>query len=338
MTSRRTGQHRVTPPRHGRAPRLAVLLFVVPLFPSIVGATRDAGLTGHVLINSEPADGAVVFLQPPPGVSFPPSPVQRTIRQEKLRFQPDFLAVPAGATIRFENHDDEIHNIHSRAADNRFDIGAHMPGTVKEVTLQHPGAVPIRCRTHETMRGLIVVTPSPYFAVTDTSGRFEIQNVPPGRYRIEAWHPQLTAEERTAGAVSLDLGKGIRVIDLRFAAKAATGTDLTETMGRDWTSVVDQIRADLDRAIGQWKNGSITAATSRVMSVQSRLYAESGLRDAVAKVFGQDRAADHERRLDALRKQIQGLGTETTTAAMLKNDAAVLVEGLMRDADTLPGS
>jgi plastocyanin len=337
MTSR-TGQPRVTPPRHGHALRLAVLLFVAPLLPSTVGATGDAGLTGRVLINSEPADRAVVFLQPPPGVSFPPAPVQHTIRQEKLRFQPDFLAVPAGATIRFENHDDEIHNIHSRAADNRFDIGAHMPGTVKEVTLKNPGAVPIRCRTHDTMRGLIVVTPSPYFAVTDTRGRFEIRNVPPGRYRIEAWHPQLTAEERTAGAVSLDLETGVRVIELRFAAKAATGTDLTETMGRDWTSVVDQIRAELDRAIGQWKNGSITAATSRVMSVQSRLYAESGLRDAVAKVFGKDRAADHERRLDALRKQIQGIGTAPATEAVLEREATALVTGLRRDAEELPGS
>ncbi len=338
VRSPRTVQDQVAKPRCDLARRLAVLLFVVPLLPSTVGAATGGGVTGRVLINSEPADGAVVFLQPPPGVSFPPSSAQRTIRQEKLRFQPDFLVVPAGAMIRFENHDDEIHNIHSRAPQNRFDTGAHLPGTVKEVTLKHPGAVPIRCRTHETMRGLIIVTPSPYFALADTLGRFEIRNVPPGRYRMEAWHPRLTSEERALGAVDLDLDTEAQIVQLRFTAKAPTGTDLTETMGHDWVSVVEEIRTELDRAISHWKNGSLTAATSRVMSVQSRLYAESGLRDAVAKTFGKDRAAEHERRLDALRKRIQGIGTETTTESMLKTDAAALVEGLMRDADKLPGS
>lgn len=295
-------------------------------------------MTGRVLINSEPADRAVVFLQPPPGLSFAPSSAPHTIRQEKLRFEPDFLVVPAGATIRFENHDDEIHNIHSRAAENRFDTGAHLPGTVKEVILKNPGAVPIRCRTHQNMRGLIIVTPSPYFAVADTLGRFEIPNVPPGRYRVEAWHPRLTTEERAAGTADLDLDTKAQVVQLRFTAKAPPGTDLTETIGRNWVSVVEEIRSGLDRAISRWKNGNVTAATSKVMSVQSRLYGESGLRDAIAEILGKDQAAEHERRLDALRKRIQGIGTETTTEAMLKNDAAVLVDGLMKDARKIPGS
>jgi plastocyanin len=295
-------------------------------------------VTGQVLINSEPADGAVVFFHTPPDLRVPPSTVQYTIRQEELRFKPAFLVVPAGATIRFENHDDEIHNIHSRATDNRFDIGAHMPGTVKEVTLKNPGAVPIRCRTHQSMRGLIIVAPSSYFAVADKLGRFEIRNVPTGRHRVEAWHPQLTSEERAKGAVGLDLDGGVQVVELRFTAKAPAGTDLTETTDRDWISVVEQIRTELDRAISHWKNGSITAATSKVMSVQSRLYGESGLRDAIAENFGKNRATEHERGLDALRKRIQGIGTEPTTAASLRDHAAALVDGLMRDARKLPGS
>lgn len=315
-----------------------MLLCLIWLVPSaVLAGTTGVQVSGRVLINEEPAGGAVVFLQAPPGRALPPPTAPYTIRQEKLRFQPDFLVVPAGATIRFENHDDEIHNIHSRAAENRFDTGAHLPDTVKEVTLKNPGAVPIRCRTHHTMRGLIIVTPSPYFAVADGLGRFDIRDVPPGRYQVDAWHARLTTEERAGGAVDLDLDKGGRSVDLRFAAKAPAGTDLTETVDRDWISVVEQIRADLDRAIGHWKNGSRTAATSRVMSVQSRLYGESGLRDAIAKVFGKDRAAEHERRLDTLRKNIQGIGKDPTTEAGLKHEVATLIGGLMKDAKRLPG-
>lgn len=335
VRSPRTVQDQVAKPRCDLARRLAVLLLVVPLFPSTVGATTGGGVTGYVLINSESADGAVVSLQPPPGASFPPSSAQYTIRQERLRFHPDFLVVPAGATIRLENHDDEIHNINSRAPENRFDTGAHLPGTVREVTLRNPGAVPIRCRTHRNMRGLIIVTPSPYFAVTDKLGRFEVRNVPPGRYRIETWHPQLAPAERASGAVDLDLDTDALAVQLRFTAKAPTGTDLTETMGHDWVSVVEEIRAELDRAVGRWRNGSTTAATTRVMSAQSRLYAESGLRDAIAKLLGKDRAAEHERRLDALRKRIQGIDSQPTSEAILRNEAAALVDALMKDAERL---
>jgi hypothetical protein len=187
------------------------------------------------------------------------------------------------------------------------------------------------------MRGLIFVAPSAYFAVSNALGQFEIPNVPPGRYRVEAWHPRLTPEERAQGAADLTLAGVPQVVELRFAAKAPAGADLTETTDRDWMSVVEQIRAELDRAVGHWKNGSITAATARVMSVQSRLYGESGLRDAIAQTFGKTRATEHEHRLDALRKRIQGIGTVPGTEAVLEREAAALVAELMKDAEKIPG-
>jgi hypothetical protein len=38
------------------------------------------------------------------------------------------------------------------------------------------------------MRAWLVVRDNPYFAVTDESGRFRITDVPPGRYKLTAWH------------------------------------------------------------------------------------------------------------------------------------------------------
>jgi plastocyanin len=307
----------------------------VPLFAPPVGGATGNAVSGRVFIDSAPVQGAVVYLRMPPGGALPSS-ATHTIQQKELRFDPAFLVVPVGATIRFENHDEEIHNIHSRAADNRFDIGAHMPGTVKEVTLKNPGAVPIQCRTHHSMRGLIFVAPSAYFAVSNALGQFEIPRVPEGRYRVEAWHPRLTPAERGQGAVDLTVAKDAQVVELRFTAKAPAGTDLTEAADGAWIPVVEEIRAELDRAIGHWKNGSFTAAAARVMSAQSRLYGESGLRDAITKVLGKDRAAEHERRLDALRKGVQGIGSEPATEVILKKDAAALVGALMEDAEKLP--
>ena len=312
-----------------------LIMLAASFVPSLAAGATKGRIAGQVQINSEPAAGAVVYLSPLDGRLLPAAPTVSTVRQEHLQFAPDFLVVPAGTTIRFENHDDEIHNIHSRSNDNRFDTGAHLPGTVKEVILKHPGVVPLRCRTHQNMRGLIIVTPSPYFSVTDNLGRFEIQDVPTDRYRIEAWHRQMTPEERARGGVVLDLETGGNTVQLRFTARAGAGTDLTETTGRDWTSVVEQIRTELDLAIALWKRGSITAATAKVMNTHSRLYGESGLREAISQISGKVRAAEHERRLDALRKRIQGIGAETTTESILKDEVAALVAGLMRDTEKM---
>jgi plastocyanin len=312
---------------------LAVMFLASWAFGSAARTDQESGtVIGEVLINAAPAAGAVVYLQPQGSRPSEPAPREVTIIQEQLRFKPSFSVVPAGTTVRFENHDDEIHNIYSKSGANRFDTGAHLPGTVKKVTLKERGAVPLRCRTHQNMRGLIFVSPSPYYSVTDDRGQFEIRNIPSGSYRIEAWHPRLTAEESARGGQTLDVKAGPKVLLLRFDAKAPSGADLTETAQQDWTSIVEQIRAELERAIASWKKANRTAATSTVMSAQSKLYGESGLRERIAQTIGPDRALEHERRFDSIRKQIQGIGgTEPVTEAALRQEANRLIDGLTAD-------
>ncbi len=40
------------------------------------------------------------------------------------------------------------------------------------------------------MEAYIVVLQNPYFAVTDTQGRYHIDNVPPGSYSLGVWAPK----------------------------------------------------------------------------------------------------------------------------------------------------
>ncbi len=59
------------------------------------------------------------------------------------------------------------------------------------------------------MNGYIVVSPTPYFAVTDKSGNYEIKNVPPGKYTIKTWSEDgkvtTQAVEVTAATTTVDL-------------------------------------------------------------------------------------------------------------------------------------
>ncbi len=44
------------------------------------------------------------------------------------------------------------------------------------------------CNVHSEMSGFIVVSPTPYFAQTDSAGNFKIDNIPDGKYTVVAWH------------------------------------------------------------------------------------------------------------------------------------------------------
>lgn len=55
--------------------------------------------------------------------------------------------------------------------------------------MQSAGLVDLRCNGgHVWMNAELMVVPHPYYTVTDESGKFELDEVPPGSYEIVAWH------------------------------------------------------------------------------------------------------------------------------------------------------
>jgi uncharacterized protein (DUF2141 family) len=60
-----------------------------------------------------------------------------------------------------------------------------------EVKIQKPEVVEVRCDVHSWMEGWLVATENPYFAVTDESGSFKLENVPAGTYTVEVWQQKL---------------------------------------------------------------------------------------------------------------------------------------------------
>jgi plastocyanin len=110
------------------------------------------------------------------------------IQQLDRRFTPDLLVVPVGSTVSFPNMDPIFHNIFSLSKPKTFDLGSYDKGETRQVAFPKPGIVDIYCRLHPNMAATVVVTPNRWYARSDRSGHFEIQNVPPGKYTIVAWH------------------------------------------------------------------------------------------------------------------------------------------------------
>ncbi|MGA7924505.1 MAG: carboxypeptidase regulatory-like domain-containing protein [Candidatus Sulfotelmatobacter sp.] len=131
----------------------------------------------------------------------PTEPV--VVEQKGCMYMPHVLAMRANQTLHMVNDDSTSHNIHPTPANNREWNKAELPGSTMDETFSRPEiAIPVKCNIHPWMRGYIAVFKHPYFVVTGKNGSFDLTNLPPGTYMIEAWHEKLgTATQKiTIGA------------------------------------------------------------------------------------------------------------------------------------------
>jgi hypothetical protein len=107
--------------------------------------------------------------------------------------------VQVGTKVEFPNLDDTFHNIFSYSPAKRFDLGRYRTDEkpVPSVMFDTPGVVVLRCEIHEHMRGVILVLATPHFTVTDLEGRYRLEGLPAGTYRLKIWLDSQTTLERT---------------------------------------------------------------------------------------------------------------------------------------------
>jgi hypothetical protein len=116
------------------------------------------------------------------------------MNQKDERFIPHLLAIPTGSTVDFPNEDRTFHNVFSLSKARRFDLGRYAAGKSKGVRFDRPGIVRVFCEIHSHMNAFILVFDHRFFAVTDENGRFRIDRVPPGTYRVTAWYEGVSQE------------------------------------------------------------------------------------------------------------------------------------------------
>jgi plastocyanin len=135
--------------------------------------------------------GAVVYVEAIPGMTFPAPAKPFAIDQKSLLFQPHVMAVPLGATVEFQNNDKVQHNIFWPSVSGNkkmsHNMGTWPTGEERSFKFDTPGVVPLLCNVHPEMSAYIIVSPTPYYALTDASGNFKIADVPDGAYTVSAW-------------------------------------------------------------------------------------------------------------------------------------------------------
>jgi plastocyanin len=112
--------------------------------------------------------------------------------QKGCMYSPHVLALQAGQPLEISNDDPTSHNIHPMPANNREWNRAELPGSkIEETFARQEIAIPVKCNVHPWMHGYVAVFKHPFFAVTGKNGSFEMKNLPPGTYTLQAWHEKL---------------------------------------------------------------------------------------------------------------------------------------------------
>jgi len=163
-----------------------ILLAVVIVFTLAASAGTIGGQVSGV------AGQSVVYVDTISGKTFPAPTQHPVLDQRGLVFQPHVTAVQVGTTVDFLNSDSVAHNVFwTSIGGNKklsHNLGTWPKGEKKSFKFDSPGAVPILCNVHPEMSAYLVVGPTPYFATSDQTGNYKIENVPDGNYTVIAWH------------------------------------------------------------------------------------------------------------------------------------------------------
>ncbi len=125
--------------------------------------------------------------------------------QRKCEYDPHVLLKPLGSDMEIVNSDAILHTVHAYEADQRtvFNIAQPVKGSRFPVKyFKTPGIYSATCDAgHPWMSAYIIVTDHPYYALSAANGRYTIDNIPSGTYKIKMWHEgvAVTRTEMEAG-------------------------------------------------------------------------------------------------------------------------------------------
>ena len=173
--------------------------------------TGENGGLGNVFVYVKDGLGQYYF-------DVPSEPVR--LDQSGCMYKPHVFGVRVGQNIEFVNSDATTHNVHALpTASREFNFSQQIKTQKDRRFFTTPEVmVRIKCDLHNWMSAFAGVVDHPYFAVTQPAGRFELKQVPPGTYTIEAWHEKLGTQTQRVTLTE----KASAEITFTFKASAAT--------------------------------------------------------------------------------------------------------------------
>ncbi|NKB59802.1 MAG: hypothetical protein GKS00_26090 [Alphaproteobacteria bacterium] len=123
------------------------------------------------------------------------------VDQKGCRFRPWAQVVRPGFFVIRNSDAGVLHNINAReligvekgrvVKKTLFNFGQPDPGDIKEkIKPRRSNYIGINCEAHNFMFGFMLAPVHPYAVVVGDDGSYSIDNIPPGKYTLKAWHPR----------------------------------------------------------------------------------------------------------------------------------------------------
>jgi plastocyanin len=156
---------------------------------------KDAPIKSERLVVDPASKGvkfALVYLPRPTAVNEDAKKAAASAKvefdQKGCIFLPHVLAVMTGVPVELKSSDSVNHNVNVKLKNSGFNkIVTQGPATPFTPSAQERTPGQVVCDIHPWMSAWWMVLDSPYFAVTDAQGNFEIKNVPAGTQKVVVW-------------------------------------------------------------------------------------------------------------------------------------------------------
>jgi plastocyanin len=181
---------------------------------ALAGTSLANEIKGKVSVQGiKSAENIAVYVDAIPDKKFDAPKDHVVIDQRKMAFIPHVVAVQQGTTVEFLNSDAVGHNVYwpSISGNKKLshNLGTWPKGEKKPFQFNDLGTASLLCNVHPEMSGYVVVVATPYFALTDKDGNFEIKNIPAGKYTLKTW-----SEEGKPTTQAVDVGAATTTVEL----------------------------------------------------------------------------------------------------------------------------
>jgi plastocyanin len=202
----------------------------------------QGAVSGQVAILERPGEvsedlaNVVVFLEPAATVrSKVPTPSNTTIALEKRQFSPRVRVVVEGSKVEFPNQDPWNHNVFSKT-NGGFDTGVFGRGKTKEQRFDQAGVYSLYCNVHPRMTAFVIALRTPYYTQAGADGRFSLENIPAGQYKLNVWHDRTTLVTRDLAVPAA----GVSNVRAELDARGYKYVQHKNKFGQTYTSTGDR--------------------------------------------------------------------------------------------------
>ena len=183
---------------------------------------------GNVPVRPSTKKGAAIVVLEGVSGARPPAPKTVTVEIAALNATPRFVVVGPGSVVEFKNQGKITHELSVPTDQTLMPTERLNPGTFRNQKFGAPGGYLVRCSEYPSLAISVIVVDSPYFAVVDERGGFNIPGVPDTKANLKVW-----AGGRWAHQESVDTS-GKQDLSIRVeSAKSSKEPDTKDAEGKE---------------------------------------------------------------------------------------------------------